>query len=80
MDANFLNIRIIYYRDTATFKFVPLVAQLAYKTNIFATLLISTRYDLKYQGLQINDDTNMFEIISNNPYVVVPAFSHLCHL
>ena len=50
MDANFLNIRIIYYRDTATFQFVPLVpqvAQVAYYTNIFATLLISTIYDLK---------------------------------
>ena len=77
MDANFLNIRIISYRDAATFQFVPQVAQVAYYTNIFATLLISTIYDLKYQGLQINDDTNMFEIISNNPYVVVPAFCHL---
>ena len=74
MDANFLNIRIISNRDTATFQFVPQVAQVAYYTNIFATLLISTIYDLKYQGLQINDETNMFEIISNNPYVVVPAF------
>ena len=83
MYANFLNIRIISYRDTATFQFVPLVpqvAQVAYYTKIFATLLISTIYDLKYQGLQINDDTNMSEIISNNPYVVVPAFSHLYHL
>ena len=71
MDANFLNIRIISYRDTATFQFVP---QVAYYTNIFATLLISTIYDLKV--LQINDDTNMFEMIPNNPYVVVPAFCH----
>ena len=50
MDANFLNIRIIFYRDTATFQFVPLVpqvAQLAYYTNTFAMLLISTIYDLK---------------------------------
>ena len=50
MDANFLNICIISYRDTATFQFVPLVsqvAQVAYYTNIFATLLISTIYDLK---------------------------------
>ena len=44
MDANFLNIRIISHRDTATFQFVP---QVAYYTNIFATLLISTIYDLK---------------------------------
>ena len=29
MDANFLNIRIISYRDTATFQFVPLVLQVA---------------------------------------------------
>ena len=80
MNANFLNIRIISYQDTATFQFVPLVpqvAQVAYYTNIFATLLMSTIYDLKYQGLQINEYTNMFEIISNNPYVVVPAFCHL---
>ena len=50
MDANFLNIRIISYRDTATFQFVPLVpqvAQVANYANIFATLLISTIYDLK---------------------------------
>ena len=50
MDGNFLNIRIISYRDTATFKFVPLVpqvSQVAYYTNIFARLLISTIYDLK---------------------------------
>ena len=47
MDTNFLNIRIISYRDTATFQFVPQVAQVAYYTNIFATLLISTIYDLK---------------------------------
>ena len=47
MDANFLNIRIISYRDTATFQFVPLVPQVAYYTNIFAALLISTIYDLK---------------------------------
>ena len=83
MDANFLNIRIISHRDTATFQFVPLVpqvAQVAYYSNIFATLLISTLNGLKYQGLQINDDTNMCEIISNNPYVVVPAFCHLCNL
>ena len=43
MDANFLNIRIISYRDAATFQFVPLVpqvTQVAYYTNIFATLLI----------------------------------------
>ena len=83
MDTNFLNIRIISYRDTATFQFVslvPQVAQVAYYTNIFATLLISTIYDLKKEGLQINDDTNMFEIISKNPYVVVPDFCHLYHL
>ena len=50
MNANFLNIRIISYRDTATFRFVllvPQVAQVAYYTNIFATLLISTIYELK---------------------------------
>ena len=50
MDANFLNIHIISYRDTVTFQFVPLVpqvAQVAYYTNIFATLLKSTIYDLK---------------------------------
>ena len=47
MDANFLNIRIISNRNTATFQFVPLVPQAAYYTNIFATLLISTIYDLK---------------------------------
>ena len=47
MDANFLNIRIIFYRDTATFQFVPLVAQVEYYTNIFASLLISTIYNLK---------------------------------
>ena len=47
VDTNFLNIRIISYRDTATFQFVPQVAQVAYYTNIFATLLISTIYDLK---------------------------------
>ena len=82
MNANFPNIRIISYQDTATFQSVPLVpqvAQVTYYTNIFATLLISTIYELKLQGLQINDDKNMFEIISNNPYVVVPAFCHLCH-
>ena len=44
MDANFLNIRIISYRDTTTFQFV---AQVAYYTNMFAPLLISTIYDLK---------------------------------
>ena len=47
MDANFLNIRIISYRDTATFQFVPQVEQITCYTNIFATLLISTIYDLK---------------------------------
>ena len=50
MDANFLSIPIIFCRDIATFQFVPLVllvAQVAYYTNIFATLLISTIYDLK---------------------------------
>ena len=47
MDTNFLNIHIISYRDTATFQFVPLVQQVAYYTNIFATLLISTIYNLK---------------------------------
>ena len=79
MNANFLNIRIISYQETATFQSMPLVPQVAYYTNIFATLLISTIYELKLQGLQINDDKNMFEIISNDPYVVVPAFCHLCH-
>ena len=29
MDTNFLNIRIISYRDTVTFRFVPLVLQVA---------------------------------------------------
>ena len=72
MDGNFLNIYIISYRDTATFQFVPQVAQVAYYTNLFAALLISTIYDLKEQGLQINDDTNMFEIISNNPFFFLP--------
>ena len=43
MDANFLNIRIISYRDTVTFQ----VEQVANYINIFATLLISTIYDLK---------------------------------
>ena len=47
MDANFLNVRIISYQDTATFQFVPLVPQVTYYTNIFATLLMSTIYDLK---------------------------------
>ena len=47
MDANFLNIRIISYRDTATFQFVPQVAQVAYYTNIFTTLLITSIFDLK---------------------------------
>ena len=49
MDANFLSIPIISYRDTATFQFVPLVpqvAQVAYYTNILSTLLISRIYDL----------------------------------
>ena len=27
----------------------------------------------------MNDDKNMFEVISNNPYVVVPAVCHLWH-
>ena len=46
MDANFLSIPIISCRDTATFQFVPLVAQVAHCTNIFATLLILAIYDL----------------------------------
>ena len=74
MDTNFLSIPIISRRDTATFQFVPLVpqvAQVAYYTNIFATILISAIYYSKKQGHQINDDTNVFEVISNNPYVVV---------
>ena len=50
MDANFLNIRIICYQDTTTFQFVPLVEQVAYYTNIFATLLMSTIYDLNNKG------------------------------
>ena len=55
MDDNFLNIRIISYRDTATFQFVPLVpqvAQVANYTKIFGTLLISTIYDLKNKGFK----------------------------
>ena len=55
MDANFRNISIISYRDTATFQFVPLVpqvAQVAYYTNIFSTLLISTIYDLNNKGFK----------------------------
>ena len=50
MDANFLDIRGIFHRDTATFQFEPLlpqVAQVAYYINIFAKLMISTIYDLK---------------------------------
>ena len=47
MDANFQNIRIISYRDTVIFQFVSLVAEVAYYTNIFVTLLISTICDLK---------------------------------
>ena len=47
MDANLLSIRIISHRDKATFLFVPLVPQVAYYTDIFVTLLISTIYDLK---------------------------------
>ena len=50
MDANFLIIRMISERDTATFQFVQLVLQVAlvaYCTKIFATLMISTIYDLK---------------------------------
>ena len=68
MDANLLSIPIISCWDTATFQFVPLVpqvAQVAHCTNIFATLLISAIYDLKWKGLQINGETNMFEVISN---------------
>ena len=33
MDANFLSIPIISYPDTATFQFVPLVAQVAESRN-----------------------------------------------
>ena len=85
MDANFLSIPIISCEIQPLFNFFQkffhfsicatcaTVAQVARCTNIFATLLISAIYDLKYQGLQINEDTNMFEVISNNPYAVVPA-------
>ena len=35
---------------------------------------------MKSQGFQITNDTNMFGLISNNPYGAVPDISHLCYL
>ena len=35
---------------------------------------------MKQQSLQIYNHTNMFVVISNNPYEVVPAVCHLRHL
>ena len=58
--ASFLSVRIIYCRDTAIFKFV------AHNTNICATSRIARIYDIKSQGFQVTNSTNMFEVIFNN--------------
>ena len=39
MDTNFLNIRIISYRNTATFQFVPLVLQVAESRNDYILIV-----------------------------------------